>query len=685
MKIKIEKSETAGNKPTNRFVIADLSYSMYGSIRHLKDTLLATKDIIGPEDTISIGWFSSRGEYGWLVKGMKITDQNFTKLINEKFYARNATCYNEILGSLVETVEDVVLATGNNNNSLMFLSDGNPNDGHSFDSLMRVCKNIGTKSLFNDTRIIGFDRYYNRELLISMAEAVGGQFSHISDHFQFDTDYKTVVTNKVETKVVDLSKKYDLIWQVTDNDVLIYKQNDRNQVVVQATKENSELLGVDLVELNDVVLDDPRFVYSLAAVLAKANKSNLGVNVLRRAGDYHSAYMLQKAFTVDQKGRAENQLIAYALTLVEVNKTEPKGGILLKDWIKELEDLIAKGEVAINTQYSEYRRITGGKEAEPKVKFEYTDGSAKIVDIKGNEDRPNITLLTNRKGQITEILDPELKEKVDLFNDHAAFNESLLQDVSHSLNTKQITLPFQTERYKNYTLVSDGDFNFDSLVLNVPRGTVIMDPRKEIELFDPETKTVDIKEFVNLNKTLIKTKAHVSVLNWYIKNNAETKQREDLRLKWGPEGAALLEEMGLDYQLRYTPPRAKEEPKNENSDYVEHLEIDCFIKGCSKISAKDSYEKKAKGKAPNELDTVMWPLFEKYDQMLTTLKKDLFVKAIQTELEGLTKTVKVLSQEVASQKFYLFITNSWFEGQEKADTLEVDSLMIKTKYTKEYL
>ena len=126
MRIVLEKNEKCANNPTNYFVIVDVSGSMWGSIDELKSTLLATTELLNPDDTLSVAWFSSSGEYDWVFKGAKPKFENFKKLINDKIYARGLTCYTEVLESLDTVVKDVQTLTGNNNSALYFLSDGWP-------------------------------------------------------------------------------------------------------------------------------------------------------------------------------------------------------------------------------------------------------------------------------------------------------------------------------------------------------------------------------------------------------------------------------------------------------------------------------------------------------------------------------------------------------------------------------
>lgn len=679
MKITLPKSDTATSQPTNYYFIVDCSYSMYNSIRQLKDTLTSIKDYLNPQDTCSIAWFSGRGSYDWIIKGANITNANLDQLIQKQIYARGMTNFNEVLSSLVETADNVSILSGNKHNVLVFMTDGHSNDGGTDASIIQVCSNIAAKQTFQEVRIVGYSSYYNRELLVDMAKTLNGQFSHMSNHVDLDKNYKEIVKNKKSIKNTPLDQKYDLLWQVA-NDVSVYNQKDDNSVDVLDTQDESILYGINWDELGTFTgTNDAKFIYSLALVLSKQNKPNLGVQILYRAGDTKAAKMLQKAFTVAQKGRAENELLIKVLTQKEVDVSINGNSVLLKNWIKDLEIEMAEGPVYIDTSASKYKATTKKKNDILAVDFKKNDNLAKIVKISGNENRPNVNFLTVRKGQIHGINDIDLRNQVDAFNVTTTGNK--------------IEFPIEVEQYKNYTFVSNGDFNFETLCLRTIDPEDIADtvmhvkPDRDIDLFDTETKSIKIQDFVNLNKNLIAEKAHVSVLNWYIKNNSEQKHFQDLRVdKYGAEGAKLLDEMGVDYMMRYSPSKEKEtEKKDDNSDYIPMVSIQTYLEGGSKVSANDSFKKyERKGKA-NVIDNIMWPLFDKYEKMKGTLSKELFVKALQKTLEGLGETVKILSQELASQKFYVISNNAWFEGVEKSDSFEFDGLVINTKIEKEYV
>ena len=664
MKIILEKTPNSINTASNYIICADESGSMWSAIKSLKDTLKATKALLGPQDTISIGWFSGYNKFDWIVKGATIT-ANFDNLIEQNVYARGATHYEQILKSLDEVIHNVSTLTGHNNTNLLFLTDGFPNDRSSERDILSICKGLNGK--FASAKIIGYSGYYNRKLLLDMAEAIGGQMSHISDHYELDKDYKTFFENRVLVKNVSLDKKYDLVWQVNTKDILLLTQKADNSVDVQDNGEESELFAIDYAELKGLTaLDDAKFVYSLVYILSQKNKANLGVQLLRTVGDYKMAQSLRKAFTVAQKGAIENMIRTFALLGGTPVITETPNTTKLETFLEEIDSK----DIYLDTTNSDYTSISRKGTNISKVEWNLTDEKARIIQVVPNENRPNISLLTVRQGEITNVTDAEFASRINEFNKTAA---------------NPITFPIKSTTYRNYSLVANGDFNFKKLILEENGQTSTIYPDNDLDIFDEDVKSIHIKDFVNLNKTLIKEKAHVSTLNFFIKQNSEQKHAEDWRVSnYGTEGAKLLEEMGIDYAGRYSP-KKESIPVAEDGDYLEFLEIDGYIKGASTVSASASFKKWEKKAKPNAADELLYPLFEKYTEMQKALSKELFVEMLQGILEGVQRTTKILSRKLAAMKFYLATTNSWFDGIDKADEFEYDGFVVKVKTAKEYI
>lgn len=666
MKISLPKNKKATDNPVNYFFVVDLSGSMYGSIRDLKDTLLSSKALLGPKDTLSLAYFSSSRDFSWIVKGASLTHATLDAIIAEKVYARGLTCFTEVLDSLKTTIDDVALLTNNKNSVLYFLSDGWPNDNSPEVRIFKTCEAL--KGEFVAANIVGFSNYYNRNCLVTMAEKIGGQFSHVDSYRNIKASVETVMVNKPSRVNVKIDKKYDVVWQVS-NDIVVLEQNKNNSVDVFETSSESALYAVDFSELESLEETDAKFVYSLAVILSQKNMANVAVSYLRRMGAKSAAKVLQKSFTVSQKGNAENFIKNLAVTL-SGKLEQDADSTTTKTLTSFLDDIKSKvGKIKIDLANSEYSSISRSGEDISKVEFKTTDKNATIISITGNENRANTSFLTVRNGQITKINDPILKGKVDEYNKTAK---------------KKITLPIKSSTFRNYAFVANGDFNFKKIVL-VNGGKTTIKPDEVIDLFDENTKAIKIGDFVNLYKTLIEEKAHASVLRFYVKKYATQKHLEDLRVtEYGEDAVEILDEMGLDYQLRYAP-KKEYKAKDETGDYIPFTEITAYLEGSSKISASDSFKKFEKNGKQNPGDKICWPLFTNYEKMRKALGDVDFVEYCQSALEGLDSTVDRLSQKISMMKFYLIITNSWFENINKSDDFVYDGLVIKVREVNEYL
>ena len=255
---------------------------------------------------------------------------------------------------------------------------------------------------------------------------------------------------------------------------------------------------------------------------------------------------------------------------------------------------------------------------------------------------------------------------------------------------KKITFPIAADTFRNYTLVANGDFNFKSIAFEGDNFSGTITPETDLEIFDDTVTDITAKKFIGLYKTLIHEKAHASVLRFFIKKYSDQKHLEDKRVNlYGKDAVPLLEELGLDYEMRYAP--KKEYAKRaEDADYIPFLELTGYLDGASTISASKSYEKYEKRTGPkppkqNVADGILFPYFEKYEAIKGKISNEMFVKSLQTALDGIENVCDLLSQELATIKFFIITTNSWFSDVEKSDEFVQDGMVIQVKTAKEYV
>lgn len=639
---------------TNYYCVIDLSGSMSGNIEELKEVMMLINDRVKDGDTVSISYFSGYGEYDWICKGSTIQNNNLKNLLDSKFYARGLTCYTEVLSSLEKVVDDVGLLTGNNNSALFFLTDGYPNDHSNDNDVLNICRKI--KDMFQMSIICGFGEYYSRETLSKMSDEIQGQMTHASVMLDVKTNYDSFLTLNKKTKSLYLGSKFDFVWQVTESDVFVLKQKEDLSITVLDV--NSELY---YTSDTSVISDDPKLVYSFVYVLSKLNKANIGVNILVKNGCLRDAEKLRKAFTVSQKGEAENYFKNKIFSSEKLDLTETKTCLTLKNFISTVQNSLGKCEL-----YDfKYNKSTRKSEYKNNVRVS-KDKKGLIVDIISNESRPNLSFLVLYKCQISEVLDDELKDKIELYN---------------KTHENKILFPIDSVMYKNYSFISNGNFNFDYLTID----DIIYYPKEDIDIFDSDISSLSIDSFCELSKKIIKKKAHLSVINMYKKENEFKKEDKRVTL-YHEDALPILEELGFDYKMRYSGKRISSKKDYKNRDFILYQCIDTYIKGSSSINAKKSYEKYLKNSTRIKLnagDEICFKYFKRYDHRAA--KSIDFLSTLSHESKKLENKINFLRNQLSSIKFYMMMTNSWFDNMDKKETNEYKDLVIKVKHEKEYI
>ena len=637
---------------TNYFCIVDLSGSMSPHLDNLKKSVLSINKYIKDDDTITLGYFSGYNEYEWICKGSKIKELNLINLINNKFKPIGLTCYNQILENIKNIVNDLELTTGNKNSSLFFLTDGYPNDHHKNEKTIKICKKL--KKIFNTILICGFGKYYNREFLLEMCNNCNAQINHIDEYDNIENSFNNFFKmNKTHT--IFLSEKYNIIWQITDDDIFLLNQEDDLSVKVYNNNDN-------IFYYNDQLLsENPDYIYSLVYILSILNNQKKAIEILRSVNAIEDANNLRKSFTVAQKGRIENIFKQKAIFKSEINKQYINTMIDINDFIIDLYDNL--GNYYINLSKSNYKKITRNTLPNHKIKFTKLN-DPRIVNIVLNENKANLSLQTITECDITDINDENLMNKIIQYNKNN--------------QTYNIIFPLKTVMYKNYTLISNGDFNFEKLCIN----DKIIYPPHEINIFNDNNIKIKLENFINLSKQYIEYKTQKSVINMYLN---KYKKIKDFRVEYyGEEGKKILEEIGIDSKFRFNP---KKDKALKSKDFITFTKIETYFKGCSTINIKKCYEKFLNSKKIklNKGDLITFPLFEKYEKLLKCSSNDEFINILNNDLISIDKNILLLKNKLCNIKFYMISTNYWFEEIEKKDKIEIDDLIIKVSEEKYYL
>lgn len=162
--------------PTNHIVVTDCSGSMYGEIDRIKNQVKnKLPELIGESDTLTLVWFSGRGEYKTFVEAEPIrTMKDLSKIhraIDEGFRARGLTGFKEPIEEVSRVVDRVAKARPGSVFSLIFMSDGCDNQWGRAEILKAVEK---TAAGLASATFVEYGYYADRPLLTAMAERAGG-------------------------------------------------------------------------------------------------------------------------------------------------------------------------------------------------------------------------------------------------------------------------------------------------------------------------------------------------------------------------------------------------------------------------------------------------------------------------------------------------------------------------------
>ena len=161
---------------TNHLVLIDCSGSMYGELPQIR-TQLKRKlpKLIGEKDTLSIIWFSGRGQFGTLLEAEPVatlTDlQQVNQAIDRWLKPICLTGFKEPLEEVSRVIGRIAAKRPDSAFSLFFMSDGCDNCSNRAEILKTVEALSGKLA---SATFVEYGYYADRPLLTAMAEKAGG-------------------------------------------------------------------------------------------------------------------------------------------------------------------------------------------------------------------------------------------------------------------------------------------------------------------------------------------------------------------------------------------------------------------------------------------------------------------------------------------------------------------------------
>ena len=179
--------------PVDHVVLVDVSGSMAGDLPALRAGLVEKLDVlVGPRDTVTLGWFSGAGEHGLLLEAFGLPSlrerEKVRKLVDRWLRPVGLTGF---LGPIEDALivasklsgEAAPGAAAARSRSLMFMSDGHDNQ-HPREAILSAMGRA--RHLFQAVTVVEHGYMADRDFLRRMAERAGGQHVFSEDLQSFE-------------------------------------------------------------------------------------------------------------------------------------------------------------------------------------------------------------------------------------------------------------------------------------------------------------------------------------------------------------------------------------------------------------------------------------------------------------------------------------------------------------------
>jgi len=739
-----QQKEQIVDLSTQHVFVIDCSGSMSGELSSIrKDLFNKISTILRPNDSVTIIWFSGRNQYGVILEDYSVNSnialEKVREIINKYLTPQGLTAFKQPLEEVKAVIQRVRDNKPNMLHSMFFLTDGYDNQ-FSTKEILKATSELG--DFLNSATLVEYGWYCNRELLSKMAQEIGGVHT-FSQNFQ---DYEPYLTkqftsdNRGKRTYIELdnSPKFDMVFNIVDGDVVMYKTNENNEILINVGGETNIFYFTETADFSlDMTLNplshikecyDSRIESEIitglyASLFAFSRKSDYGMvsEILKALGD---AYLItEKANTFGTQ--KINELEAKFLDAVNdfskryidgynPNLEPAEDAYCVLDM---MQDLMTQEDNYWYPQHEafNYKRI-GSKTI------------AKMADL-SDEDRQKIEdLLDNKKLDEAQQLIEEIKKnqpiqlKFHYDSDLQAFpfydlvwNESRA-NLSVQVNYKgyveipdnEFGLPkqFPTNQFRNYTLIKDGIvYNY---TLPVSLGREMFDKLQSNGLLENEVyeeckiyvldfsklpvinrkmiNTLSAKELFTNEWELLKLKSTNAVYNYYKKLKFQNTSKGFVE-KYGKEATEWLATLGLkDYG--FNPPKSVEK-QGEQID-VNILEVK--IEKMSSTPGKkeiESAERKINAKEPlTPKEALVENAIKEFGQFTGLIKEvtnqDKMLEDWLYEKSKFFRTEKNrLMSEISKAKFLTIVGKSWFvefsDRNQNEMTLTLDSQDVKFK------
>lgn len=447
--------------------IVDQSGSMGWAVDQMARDMVVHLKEIKHGDTITVGYFSGVGDWRWWVKGTRLNNPSDYEAVSQVLLknsrSRNTTCFSEILADVPTVIRDV--APFADSVELVFLTDGHPvvpNYDREHRAIFTAIKEA--KSQISTGLLVGVGDYYNRPLMVEMAQALGATLQHADEIKQFSQRLGEIVVKAGKKRTtITLPKGAEAAFAIENGRVVIYAVDNNTVVAPTGTTVYFVSKDADKSQVKAPVasktLDPYQPMYATALLHVQNGDVTEALSVLSDIGDVGIVNQLSSAMTNKEMADVEASLQEAATDLSKRFLQGQKKGCAPKEDAFDLMDLLNllqnDKEARFYPYHSDfqYKRIGRASKTLPGYpKFiPQSDVSVPVSSLIGNAAELNISIGVNIPGTV------ELPDEV---------NGMTLQSVG-------LPKQFDAHIYRTYNLIANALPNVTKLPVSVGYDTFL--------------------------------------------------------------------------------------------------------------------------------------------------------------------------------------------------------------------
>ena len=735
-KISTEKIEIV-EVPVNHIVVLDCSGSMSCELPKIREQLKnKLPKILGQDDTISIIWFSGRDEFGTLIEGEKVSSltdlKTLNKTIDRWLQPLGLTGFKQPLeevGVLISKLQGVC--------SLFFMSDGCDNQWRKneiLDAIEKIADKVSSATIVE----YGYYADRNLLTTMAEKFGGSLIFSENFGKYEpvFENVLQRKISGRPRKKIQIEDAINDFVYTVTADDIIAYKvenslanvPEDVESIWYLSKAEKGDLQNIDF---NTIPENICKSLYAALSLFSVRMKSDIVYTILKCLGDVrlinqfggcfgkqkYSEFIetsKQAAFGIDRfiEGRDVNAIPKDdAFTVIELlnmlyeddynkividsdlfvynmigRKTVDGSTLLTAEEQAKMTDIMNKMASTSDISQTkmlmaEMSNIVESKKSPLKFVIDENDkmNGYSLDALVFAEERPNISIMVRKNGtvDISEYIPDEYKDK--------------------------LPTEIKTFIYRNYAIIKDGIVNVDILPVRLTKKTLAKLIKKVgtdvVKQIDGNLYTLNLRALPVINRLmmrdvsakslfkkqyeLIKLQASQKVFNTYRKEWTERKSIGFIE-KYGEEIADWLKEIGITDFSGFAPKRVVA----ESTDFYLGKELNVKIKGLATLPSVNDVKKRiASGKLTPSASLMVETITEVEgkisefiskdedgNEIVDEVKKEIFVKWLETESAEIIKNVRRLLFELSQVKFAIIVGQTWFI---EFESLEENSMKIE--------